>query len=133
MMSFPFTLVSGTYCQPGSSQQLQKEGVRLASFKDFPTSVPVYAIRLAQAGFYYTGKRDVVRCFCCGVTHGGWRMGDKPTSVHALISPNCPLVRGNDRTNIPLSSSPRFLKPQVQSAISSAARRQCYQQVFLLV
>ncbi|XP_070191298.1 baculoviral IAP repeat-containing protein 3-like isoform X3 [Littorina saxatilis] len=106
---------SGTYGQPGSSQQLQKEGVRLASFKDFPTSVSVSAIRLSQAGFFYTGERDMVRCFSCGVTHDSWQMGDRPTLVHARISPNCPLVRGSDTSNLPLplpvTNRPSFPEP----------------------
>ena len=93
---------SGTYGQPGSMQELQKEGVRLASFKDFPITIPVSAMRLAQAGFHYTGERDVVKCFSCGVTYQGWQMGDRPTVVHARISPNCPFVQGSDTTNLPL-------------------------------
>lgn len=93
---------SGTYGQPGSTQDLQKEGVRLASFKDFPTTIPVSALRLAQAGFHYTGERDVVKCFSCGETYQGWQMGDRPTLVHARISPNCPFVQGSDTTNLPL-------------------------------
>lgn len=93
---------SGTYGQLGSTQDLQKEGVRLASFKDFPTTIPVSALRLAQAGFHYTGERDVVKCFSCGETYQGWQMGDRPTLVHARISPNCPFVRGSDTTNLPL-------------------------------
>ncbi|XP_070189487.1 inhibitor of apoptosis protein-like isoform X2 [Littorina saxatilis] len=106
---------SGTYGQPGSSQQLQKEGVRLASFKDFPTSVSVSVIRLAQAGFFYTGERDMVRCFSCGVTHDCWQVGDRPTLVHARISPNCPLVRGSDTSNLslplPVTNRPSFPEP----------------------
>ena len=51
---------SGTYGHPGGTQELQKEGVRLASFKNFPTSTPVSALRLAQAGFYSMGERDQV-------------------------------------------------------------------------
>ena len=96
---------SGTYGQPGSMQELQKEGVRLASFKDFPITIPVSAMRLAQAGFHYTGERDVVKCFSCGVTYQGWQMGDRPTLVHARISPNCPFVQGSDTANLPLPPS----------------------------
>lgn len=93
---------SGTYGQPGSLLELQKEGVRLASFRDFPVTAPVSAMRLAQAGFHYTGERDAVKCFSCGVTHQGWSHGDRPSLVHARINPNCPLVRGSDTANLPL-------------------------------
>ena len=103
---------SGTYGKPGSTLELQKEGVRLTTFKDFPTSAPVSALRLAQAGFYYTGERDVVKCFSCGETYQGWQLGDRPTLVHARISPSCALVRGSDTWNMPLplpvSSPPSF-------------------------
>ena len=55
---------SGLYGGPeGPGGQYHKEGVRLTSFRNFPPSVPVSAIRLAQAGFYYTGEGDTVKCF----------------------------------------------------------------------
>lgn len=108
---------SGAFCQPGSTQEFHKEGVRLVSFKDFPSSSPVSAIRLSQAGFYYTGEGDKVKCFSCGVTHQGWRVGDRPQLVHSSISPNCPLVRGNDARNVslplPVTSVPCFPQQQV--------------------
>lgn len=103
---------SGTYGHPGSTPELQKEGVRLATFKNFPTTILVSALRLAQAGFYYTGERDITKCFSCGVTHQGWQLGDRPSLVHARIAPSCPLVKGSDMDNLPLplpvSSLPVF-------------------------
>jgi hypothetical protein len=57
---------------------------------------------MAQAGFYFVGEGDKVKCFSCGVTHQGWQQGDRPSLVHARISPNCPLVQGSDTHNLPL-------------------------------
>jgi len=96
--------VSGTYEQPSATPEVQKEGVRLATFKKFPVS-HVFALRLAQAGFFFTGESDKVQCFCCEATHQGWQPGDRPGLIHARISPNCPLVRGADASNLPLPNN----------------------------
>jgi hypothetical protein len=44
---------------------------------------------MAEAGFYYTGKRDVVSCYYCGITIENWLRIDKPISEHLKWSPNC--------------------------------------------
>lgn len=84
---------------------LHKERDRLCTYSTFPSSTPVFTFRLAQAGFYYTGERDEVKCFCCGVVRQGWTQGEKPQAIHVAISPECPFVRGRDSSNIPLPPS----------------------------
>lgn len=32
---------------------------------------------LSSAGFYYTGDREEMRCFCCGVYVDGWESSDQ--------------------------------------------------------
>ncbi|XP_076445090.1 uncharacterized protein LOC143282997 isoform X2 [Babylonia areolata] len=101
--TFSSHFVSGSFGQPDDgSLELNKEGVRLATFRHFPPNVPVSALRLAQAGFFYEGERDLVKCFVCNKSHEGWQAGDRPAMVHARISPSCALVRGSDTSNLPL-------------------------------
>lgn len=105
VVNFTSHFTSGSCDQSNPTPHLHKEGVRLATFSVLPSSVPVSAIRLAQAGFYYTGESDKVKCCSCNVTHQGWRRGDKPQDVHAAISPNCPLVLGQRSSNVSLPHS----------------------------
>lgn len=50
---------------------------------------------LAEAGFVYTGKDDIVICPFCKVEGFRWVTGDKPMADHRLWSPNCPYLRNN--------------------------------------
>ncbi|KAF6215675.1 hypothetical protein GE061_000006 [Apolygus lucorum] len=65
-----------------------KESARLASFVDWSTCLPS-AHDMAQAGFYYTGQHDQVKCPFCDVTIGDWLATDIPINVHTRWSPNC--------------------------------------------
>lgn len=109
MVNLVSYFASSNFQQSGSTPELQKEGVRLMTYKSFPNSSPASALRLAQAGFFYTGEGDKVKCFCCGTVYQGWRPGDRPQDIHAAIAPSCPLVRGQDSSNIPL---PEFSRVQ---------------------
>lgn len=51
---------------------------------------------LAEAGFYYTGIADRVKCFCCGCTVEGWTKYDDPWQRHVIISPKCDFLRKNN-------------------------------------
>lgn len=39
---------------------------------------------LAEAGFFYTGVRDVVACFYCGLRLAAWKQNESPWWMHAL-------------------------------------------------
>lgn len=79
------------------------EFVRLLTFnKVWPKSSVAYPLRLAQAGFYYTGKEDQVTCSWCGITKGSWQNGDEPWFIHLTLSPDCPFFNSDE--NIPLST-----------------------------
>lgn len=64
---------------------------RLDSFISWPKIwIPqVNPEQLAIAGFYYTGKRDKVRCFHCGGEICNWKPTDKPWQRHAERYPHC--------------------------------------------
>lgn len=48
---------------------------------------------LAEAGFFYSGDRDVAVCCVCGVALGCWDPWDRPDKEHYRWNPYCPLVR----------------------------------------
>ncbi|XP_041432497.1 uncharacterized protein LOC108703849 [Xenopus laevis] len=47
---------------------------------------------LSQAGFYYVGPGDRVRCFSCAGELENWQPGDVPLTRHQLSFPDCPYV-----------------------------------------
>lgn len=60
------------------------ENVRRATF-----SVVLGLDNLAEAGFYYTGHGDSVRCYHCGIGFQNWNSSDDPWFEHARSVPNC--------------------------------------------
>lgn len=62
---------------------------RLLSYINWPSGKQVFVIRLAGAGFYYTGYLTIVKCYSCGVWIFEWKEGDVPLEVHRAFSPRC--------------------------------------------
>ncbi|XP_060615655.2 baculoviral IAP repeat-containing protein 1 [Anolis sagrei] len=65
------------------------EGCRLDSFKTWPAKARVDATSLAKAGFFYTGKMDIVQCFSCAGCLAEWKDDDDPWEEHAKFYPHC--------------------------------------------
>lgn len=65
---------------------------RESSFDDWPVDHPVSGRDLAEAGFYYTGAADRVKCFECGVQVHRWKKDDDAWIEHARFAPRCPYV-----------------------------------------
>lgn len=65
------------------------EGLRMDTFKDWPHESPVAVEALVKAGLFYTGKKDIVRCFSCGGCMENWKEGDDPIEDHTKFFPNC--------------------------------------------
>ncbi|KAJ8971114.1 hypothetical protein NQ317_018672 [Molorchus minor] len=66
---------------------------RLRSFVGWSADLIQTPDVLSQAGFYYEGMRDQVRCFHCdgGLRH--WDPHDDPWTEHARWFPNCSFVK----------------------------------------
>ncbi|CAL8262790.1 unnamed protein product [Lota lota] len=62
---------------------------RVDSFRDSVVAEQVSAAMLAQAGFYFIGPADRVRCFSCKMTVENWCRGDRPVERHKEVSPSC--------------------------------------------
>ncbi|CAH0399809.1 unnamed protein product [Chilo suppressalis] len=65
---------------------------RLNTFANWPSSAPVDPIRIAKAGFYYTGEGTEVQCFSCGGKISEWNYGDQVMWRHRHLEPNCEFV-----------------------------------------
>uniref|UniRef100_A0A8C4SU31 Uncharacterized protein n=1 Tax=Erpetoichthys calabaricus TaxID=27687 RepID=A0A8C4SU31_ERPCA len=69
------------------------EEKRVESYKDWPNYSKADLIRLARAGFYFTGVRDTVQCHCCGGTLSHWEQEDDPWKEHAKWFPECEFLQ----------------------------------------
>ncbi|CAH1799476.1 unnamed protein product [Owenia fusiformis] len=75
------------------------ESKRLGTFTNWPTSHHIKPVDLAEAGFFYQGDSDNVRCFFCGMGLGNWEEGDTPWEEHARWFYKCGYlkqVKGDD-------------------------------------
>lgn len=94
--SSPTTTNKLTVTDNGSP--MQDEEQRLKTFTNWPLTF-ISKNSLAEDGFYYTGKADIVRCAFCQLEVGYWETGDVPNAEHKRWNPNCPLVKGAIRNN----------------------------------
>ena len=69
--------------------QMKELDNRRHSFKNWPENAPVSGMSLAEAGFYFIGPSDRVRCAFCRKKVKHWQRGDHPISEHKRISPFC--------------------------------------------
>ncbi|XP_050679091.1 baculoviral IAP repeat-containing protein 7-B isoform X2 [Leptidea sinapis] len=69
-----------------------KLSARLSTFNQWPFEPSQAPESLAEAGFFYTGVEDQVRCFYCDGGLGKWESGDIPWIEHARKFPQCGFV-----------------------------------------
>lgn len=62
---------------------------RLKTFETWPLGLPQKPEDLADAGLYYSGVRDEVKCFHCDGGLRGWEAEDDPWIEHAKWYPHC--------------------------------------------
>ncbi|XP_067613598.1 death-associated inhibitor of apoptosis 1 [Eurosta solidaginis] len=65
------------------------EAARIRSFAEWPRNMKQRPKQLADAGFFYTGIGDRVKCFSCGCGLKDWDDDDEPWEQHALWLPKC--------------------------------------------
>lgn len=65
---------------------------RLATFNTWSYNEVQSSDYLAEAGFYYLGKDDEVRCFHCDGGLKNWLEDDDPWYEHARWFPKCPFL-----------------------------------------
>ncbi|CCU56356.1 inhibitor of apoptosis 3 [Mythimna separata entomopoxvirus 'L'] len=69
------------------------EVYRVKSFKDWPPSISQKPEDLAEAGFFYTGLSDKVKCFYCDGGLKDWKAGELPWKEHARWYDKCEYVK----------------------------------------
>lgn len=69
------------------------ESDRLRSYADWPVSMKQEPKELSDAGFFYTGKGDRVKCFSCGGGLKDWDEGDEPWEQHAMWYSDCDYLK----------------------------------------
>ncbi|KAL3883191.1 hypothetical protein ACJMK2_029509 [Sinanodonta woodiana] len=66
---------------------------RLKTFSRWPSDIMQTPPQVAEAGFFYTGEQDTVRCFACDGGLKNWDPDDDPWIEHARWFPECAYVR----------------------------------------
>ncbi|XP_014613191.1 PREDICTED: baculoviral IAP repeat-containing protein 7-B-like [Polistes canadensis] len=91
------------------------ESERLKSFCNWPVSY-VKPEKLAEAGFYYLGEGDRVKCFECNIEICQWAENDDPMEDHERWSNRCRFIKKQPCGNIPLGADPNTI-PQLRGSI----------------
>ena len=78
-----------------SQVQLQEQHNRLYTFTHWPEAAPVSGADLAEAGFYYIGPGDRVKCAYCYKRLKNWTSGDDAWLEHQRLAPFCKFVAGH--------------------------------------
>jgi len=84
--------------------QYKSETSRFQTFRNWPLR-SITPADLANAGFIYTGRGDLVQCVFCEGIVGNWEDEDFPITEHRALYPACPFIRGQDVGNISLQNS----------------------------
>ncbi|XP_072773039.1 baculoviral IAP repeat-containing protein 7 [Taeniopygia guttata] len=97
-------IVSEETAQPNEPEypEMVTEEMRLSTFENWPQNSSMHPEQLARAGFFYTGRGDVVRCFYCDGGVRSWSFGDDPWREHAKWYPECEFLlhsRGREFVN----------------------------------
>ncbi|XP_018429757.1 PREDICTED: baculoviral IAP repeat-containing protein 1-like [Nanorana parkeri] len=79
--------------QMDCKESMKDEQARLQSFSCWPPYALIEPSILAQAGFIFTGIRDMVQCFSCGGCLEIWEDDDEPWKEHAKWFPECTFVK----------------------------------------
>ncbi|XP_055625207.1 death-associated inhibitor of apoptosis 1 [Toxorhynchites rutilus septentrionalis] len=69
------------------------EAKRFQSYEDWPKFMKQKPKELSDAGFFYTGKSDRVKCFSCGGGLKDWEAEDEPWEQHAMWYSNCEYLK----------------------------------------
>ena len=83
-------LVEGPQFMPG--EELKFEMLRLKTFEHWNDYNKAHPIKLAKAGFVYTGHGSHVHCFVCRCNKQDWNKDMDPMTEHTKLNPHCPFV-----------------------------------------
>ena len=78
-----------SHVKPAAVEKMRSRNERLKTYSNWPLGAPVGPVDLAEAGFFYLGEADQVKCFSCGCVVHRWSKGDNVLFEHRRISPLC--------------------------------------------
>lgn len=84
----------------GFNSQMRSEAKRLKTFETYDTFRSWTPQEMAAAGFYYTGVKLGVQCFCCSLILFGNSLRKLPIERHKKLRPECEFLQGKDVGNI---------------------------------
>ena len=112
---------------------------RLRTFREWPPALRQQPRDLAEAGFYYIGLSDQVKCFYCDGGLRNWQSEDEPWKEHARWFDKCVfvrLVKGDDyikdcvlerppeKAGLPIQGSRVVTEQEIRTAMSQAIVKQ---------
>lgn len=62
---------------------------RRKTFDCWPKGLKIDLEKFLNAGLYYTGERDLTRCFVCGWEYADWSSDDDPIKKHIVGNQSC--------------------------------------------
>ncbi|VDI75614.1 Hypothetical predicted protein [Mytilus galloprovincialis] len=78
-----------SYHQEFKYPQFESVDARYRSFDNWSFAHKQTPRKLSEAGYFYTGENDIVRCFCCDLGLAEWDPKDNPWTEHARHNPKC--------------------------------------------
>ena len=115
-------------CLHPINPHMRSRKARLQTFLDNASRWPAHRIRatpadIADAGMYYLGERDRVKCWYCNGGLQNWERDDSPWEEHAKWFPLCEFLhqqKGPEFTHNIVSKYPGLRRPTLQNPTSSA-------------
>lgn len=95
--------------------KMNNEWNRFSSFSTFPPESKAMPLRLAQAGFFYSGYNEEAICFYCGLKNNIWRDDEAVLDAHKRLSPRCGFISGESTNNIAIHGHKTLTLKDVRS------------------
>ena len=113
-------------CLRSVNAHMRSREARLQTFLDHSTVWPAHRIRaspqqIVDAGFFYLGNRDRVKCWYCNGGLQNWERDDVPWEEHAKWFPMCEYVlqqKGPSYVHDIVSRFPNLQRPVLANAAS---------------
>lgn len=84
----------------GFNSEMRSEAKRLKTFVTYDSYSSWTPPEMAAAGFYFTGIKSGVQCFCCSLVLFSASLQRRPIDHHKKFRPHCGFLSGKDVGNI---------------------------------
>ncbi|XP_008573858.1 PREDICTED: baculoviral IAP repeat-containing protein 1 isoform X3 [Galeopterus variegatus] len=86
--------------QKGFNSRMRSEAKRLKTFVTYKPYSSWTPQEMAAAGFYFTGVKSGIQCFCCSLILFGTSLRRLPIEDHKKLHPDCEFLLNKDVGNI---------------------------------